>query len=155
MAQTTAINNDKENVKTSLTEQDRINQGEFIAKMHYRSALGSEQHRLAQAIGVTNESILKDLDEMGYDRETVTLLYLVPLIYVAWAEGTVSHKERTLILETARMHGYEESSKAYLKLQQWLDERPSDEFFERTSSAKPASTTLSLIALRWLKLLVG
>jgi len=54
-------------------------------------------------------------------------LYLVPLIYVAWADGSITSRERSLILELAKADGA-----AQRQLAQWLDERPPRVFFERS-----------------------
>jgi hypothetical protein len=60
------------------------------------------------------------------------LLYLVPLVEVAWAEAGVAEEERSLILEAARLRGINEVSAAYKELTQWLKQRPPEEFFEKT-----------------------
>lgn len=63
------------------------------------------------------------------------LLHLVPLIQTAWAEGTVSNKERDLIVRAARSRGIAEGSASDQQLARWLSERPSAAFFEKTLRA--------------------
>ncbi|HWQ32997.1 MAG TPA: hypothetical protein VNQ79_09080 [Blastocatellia bacterium] len=105
---------------------------EFIERLRRRMALEAECRELAETLGINDLELLRTLQEMGYTRATVRLLYLVPLVQVAWAEGGVSRSERELILKAARLRGIEPGSAAYERLTEWLDERPSEEFFERT-----------------------
>lgn len=104
---------------------------ELIEKLRQRHAVEAQRQELSAATGIPDEDILKTLQEMGYTRDTVSLLHLVPLINVAWADGKVTAAEREMILEAASLHGVTGGSPAYLKLTDWLDNRPSDEFFEQ------------------------
>ena len=73
--------------------------------------------------------MLQELEALGFTPDTVSLLPMVPIIQVAWAEGGVSDDERALILQFARERGMESGSVADGQLQQWLAERPSEEVF--------------------------
>jgi hypothetical protein len=105
---------------------------ELIEKLHRRAALEAERRTLSEIIGVRDQEVLNDLQELGYTPETLNLLHLVPLVQVAWAEGKVSGRERELILEAAAARGVREGSTAYQKLSEWLAKRPDDEFFDKT-----------------------
>ena len=105
---------------------------ELIEKLRKRRAAEAQMKELADASGIPNEDILKTLQELGYTRETVSLLHLMPLISVAWADNKVSGAEREMILEAARLHGETEDGAAYQQLDDWLTHRPSDEFIEQT-----------------------
>lgn len=104
----------------------------LIEKLRQDAQAAAEQRQIAEAIGVADEKTLKDLQKLGYTRETVVLLHLVPLVQVAWAEGDVSKRERELIFEAARLRGIEVRSAAHIKLVGWLERRPSEEFFHKT-----------------------
>jgi hypothetical protein len=122
------------NEPQNLGEEDRFSrqEQEFIERMRRRLALEIECRELAETLGVNDLEILRTLREMGYTRATVRLLYLVPLVQVAWAEGGVSRGERELILEAARLRGIEPGGPAYEQLSEWLRECPPEEFFART-----------------------
>jgi hypothetical protein len=105
---------------------------ELIEKMRQRAAREAEQQSLAEQVGVDDDDVLNALHDLGYTRETVTLLHLVPLLQVAWVDGSVSAEERAGILEAARLRGVEESSPANRQLLGWLDRRPAEGFFEDT-----------------------
>ena len=76
-------------------------------------------------------NLMRELETLGYAPEAVKLAHLVPLIHVAWAEGRVTRRERTLICQAAQKRGIEPGSAEFARLEGWLDFRPSDEFFER------------------------
>ncbi len=111
---------------------------ELMEKLRQRSQEEEGRRRLAERSGVADEEILRDLQALGYTAETVQLLHLVPLIQMAWAEGSVSDRERGLILEAARSRGVEPDSAADRQLALWLDSRPSEELFEKTLRAVSA-----------------
>lgn len=66
--------------------------------------------------------------ELGYSPQKLPLLFMIPLIQVAWAEGFVQAGEKRVIrryAENFQIKGDEENLR---QLGIWLDERPSDEF---------------------------
>jgi tellurite resistance protein len=103
---------------------------ELVEKMRQRAAREAEELEMGEQLGVSDDEILSALHDLGYTRETVTLLHLVPLLQVAWVDGSVSAEERAGILEAARARGVEESSPANRQLVGWLDSRPPEGFFE-------------------------
>ena len=105
---------------------------ELIEKLRQRRQAEAQMKELAEASGIPNEDVLKTLQELGYTRETVSLLHLMPLISVAWADNKVSGSEREMILEAAQLRGVAEDSAAYKQLNDWLTHRPSEEFLDQT-----------------------
>ena len=105
---------------------------ELIEKLRQRKAAEAHIDELSAATGNPNQEILRTLQELGYTRDTVALLHLVPLLHVAWADGKVTRQERELLLEAARLHGVAEDNAAYKQLIDWTENRPSEEFFEHT-----------------------
>lgn len=116
-------------------EYFRRREQELIEKLRQRAQADAAKQQLAEQAGVADEEILQDLQELGYTPETVALLYLVPLVQVAWAEGGVSDRERTLIVEAARARGIDADTSADAQLTQWLTTRPSEKLFEQTLRA--------------------
>ena len=105
---------------------------ELIENLRQKKLRETQLKQLSEATGIPKEEIIANLQELGYTRENVSLLHLVPLIQVGWADGKISDEERELIFEAARMRGVEEGSVAYQELGDWLQNRPSDEFFDQT-----------------------
>ena len=103
---------------------------ELLQKIRERSAGGAERDKLAAATGISNEEVLRSLQDLGYTSETIKLLHLVPLLYVAWSDGKIQSGERKLILDMAALRGVKEGMPAYARLLQSLDNRPSDSELE-------------------------
>ncbi len=108
---------------------------ELIAKMRERATAESDRQRIGATTGVADAQLLQDLQELGYTAETITLLHLMPLVQMAWAEGHVSMRERDLIIEAARARGIEKGSAADQQLAGWLATRPSEALFTTTLRA--------------------
>ena len=107
---------------------------ELVEKLRKRAALEAERAAMGKSLGVADEKILEDLQALGFTRDTVALLHLVPLVAVAWAEGGIDKRERQLIYEVAKLRGIEGGGggAASEQLDGWLNRRPSEEFFERS-----------------------
>lgn len=75
--------------------------------------------------------MMKNAEELGHDPSRLPLLLLVPFLQVAWAEGAVQTSEQRAILDFAKRFNLGGHS-AYERLLMWFDERPSDDFFDRS-----------------------
>lgn len=113
-------------------EHFRRQEMELIEKIRQRNLLAEDRRGMGEALGVANESILAELQAMGFSRETVTLLHLVPLVQVGWIDGEISRAEAQRIFEAARLRGVVKDSAAYRLLEDWMERRPSGEFFEKS-----------------------
>lgn len=98
---------------------------ELLARMRNRAALGA-------AAGTDDTTILDALSGLGYDHDTIKLLYLVPVLQTAWSDGSIAPRERDAILELARVRGIEPGTGAHARLEEMLARPPAREFFERT-----------------------
>jgi hypothetical protein len=107
-------------------------ESELLDHLRREKGLEAERQQIAEEIGMADQSILQDLQELGYTRETVMLLPLVPLVQVAWADGELSLRESERIRELANIRGLAEGTPAFDLLERWLGRGPSDEFFLRT-----------------------
>ncbi len=124
--------------RTMEEEYFRKQEQQQIEKMRRSAALEAERREMAEALGVSDEEVLRELQELGFARETAPLVYLAPLVHVAWADGQVSAKERALILAAAVSRGSAEDSRGGKLLAEWLDNRPAEAFFEKTLSVMGA-----------------
>ena len=105
---------------------------ELLEKVRARVAKEAERRALGEYHGVQDEEVLKAFEEAGYDRDTVQVLHLVPILQVAWVDGEISKAERAEILKIAAARNVAEGSPAHAKLLSWLEAPPSPQFFERT-----------------------
>jgi hypothetical protein len=127
--------------RDSLHERGRAFEDEYFRKKDreliekLRRAVAADQARqsLSSSTGVSDPALLTELQELGFAPDTVSLLPLVPILQMAWAEGGVSTAERDLIIELARSRGIEPRSAADQQLAAWLASRPSDDTFARAT----------------------
>jgi hypothetical protein len=85
---------------------------------------------LAQIAGIRDEAVLAKLVELGIEPDTWTALSLVPLVEVAWADGTLDDKERRAVLSAAEAHGVASGSASHQLLESWLRARPDARLLE-------------------------
>lgn len=119
--------------KTHEDEYFRRKDRELVEKMRQAAAAEQARRDLGAKTGMTDPDLIRELQELGFTPDTVSLLPLVPIVQVAWAEGGISPAERTLLLELARGRGIEAGSAADHKLADWLDRQPSADVFARAT----------------------
>ena len=107
---------------------EKENQQKLAAMKHKLDAQQSKDE-LRKASGMSDDAVLDRLVALGLRANTIAALSLVPLIQVAWADGTIQDNERTAILQGAHGKGLEEGSDGYDLLQGWLQRKPADELF--------------------------
>jgi tellurite resistance protein len=123
--------------RDSLGERGRALEEEYFRKREralvekMRQAAAAEEARqgIARKTGIADQAVLQELQELGFTPETISLLPLVPLIQVAWAEGGVTPAERDVLVRLARSIGIDPGSDADRQLTQWLTTRPGDAVF--------------------------
>ncbi len=117
--------------KKALEEQFFARQEkELRERVRREAAAKARRESLAEASGIRDEAVLDHLTGLGLDGETVAALSLVPLVEVAWAEGTLHDKEREAVLRAARDSGVTRDSAAWVLLESWLAKRPDRELLE-------------------------
>jgi hypothetical protein len=92
----------------------------------------SDRQRLAELINTDNPETLRALESLGYTPETIVLLDVVPLLYVAVVDAAISPRERNRILDAARTYGIQPGTPADERLAAWLSLPPSDDFLEHS-----------------------
>jgi hypothetical protein len=96
----------------------------LIERRKELSAVEVTREALTKASGLTRTEVLDMLIALGIRAETVAALTFVPLVEVAWADGTLDAKERRAVLERAHEAGIASGSAAHGLLEAWLDRRP-------------------------------
>lgn len=102
---------------------------ELIEKMRAKAEAESAQRSLGVAAGISDPALVSELLALGFTPDTISLLPLVPVLQVAWAEGGVTPVERDLVEKLANARGIAPGSPADAQLMDWLANRPSDEVF--------------------------
>jgi tellurite resistance protein len=96
----------------------------LIARLNELKKAETTREALAKASGITQPAVLDTLMSLGIRAETVAALSIVPLVEVAWADGSLDAKERGAILERARQSGMVPGSSEHALLEAWLERRP-------------------------------
>ena len=65
--------------------------------------------------------------------EDMSLLFLMPLVQMAWAHGAVSPREKQVIFDAAREEGIDHRSSLNDTLDRWLVYQPSRQFYDECS----------------------
>jgi hypothetical protein len=121
----------RSNEEEYFRQRDR----ELIEQARARAEDEAALQRLSDAAGTSDEDTLRDLQQLGYTAETVVLLYAVPLVDVAWADGRVSDAERGAVIAAARARGVEPGSRADRQVARWLVSPPSSTLSDGTLHA--------------------
>ena len=120
--------------KKSIFADARALEDAFFTKENARllEQLKEKQKReaLREMVKVEDETFLDRLIELGIGPETVLALTLVPLIAVAWADGTLDRRERDAIIKAAEEKGVSPETAGHQLLETWLSRRPERELFE-------------------------
>ena len=124
--------------EVTLEERGRALENQFYEKENQqklaamKEKLESQQTReeLRKASGMSDDAVLDKLVGLGLKANTIAALSLVPLIAVAWADGTIQDNERSAILQGAHGKGLEQGSDGYELLQTWLARKPDEALFE-------------------------
>ncbi len=109
----------------------RQREAELIEKMRDKARREGLRARMAEKIGVQDQEALEILMEMGFEKETVMVFPLMPLLMVAWADGAISGKEREGILAAAAARGVLPGTPAHAQLSAWLEVSPGEELFAK------------------------
>ena len=84
----------------------------------------ARRQQLSDVVQVKDEAFLDRLVAMGITPATVLALRLIPLVFVAWADGHLDEKERAAVLRAAKAGsgGAEEATERLLA--DWLSHKP-------------------------------
>ena len=118
-------------VRSREEEYFRRKDRELIERMRAEAAASQARQELEAKSGLHDPASLQELEALGFTPETCSLLPLLPIVQVAWAEGGISDEERALIGRLARQRGIAADSAADKQLAAWLTSRPSEDVFAR------------------------
>jgi hypothetical protein len=125
----------KERGRSLEEEYIRKEEAKLVEKLRERARLDEIASALAQKLEVDNPDLLRRIMALGVTLDTGAAFLLAPLAQVAWAEGSVTERERDNVLRLASGRGLESGSAAHAALQEWLRVRPSNEFFDTAVEA--------------------
>ena len=111
--------------RKALEESFFAKQNEKLRRaLREQEAAKARKEALAAASGISDDAVLEELIALDIAADTVAALALVPLVEVAWADGSIDDKERVAILTAAEQAGLEKGGASHQLLQSWLTARP-------------------------------
>jgi hypothetical protein len=113
----------------------RQHDADLIAKLRQKAQLSEIAHALAEKLHVDEPALLERIKKLGVTLDTGAAFILAPLVEVAWADGDISHAERSAILHIAKQRGVTRGSTDHRQLLLWLAQRPSHELFQTALEA--------------------
>jgi hypothetical protein len=101
-------------------EKDKM----LIESLHKIEKMKETKIALAKVSGITNDGVLQKLVDLNVRPEIVASLAIIPLIEVAWADGSVDEKEKKAILNAAGESFISKESPDFNLLQSWMKRKP-------------------------------
>ena len=98
----------------------------LVEKLNAERRQQSAREGLAEVSKISDEALLDKLLALGVGADTWAAISLVPLVAVAWADGSVHEKERLAMLAAAQADGLAEGGPSYLLLESWMERRPDE-----------------------------
>lgn len=93
---------------------------QLLQKMEREKA----REAITAATGIEDEGLIDDLLDAGFEADTLVSIALVPSVFVAWADGSVTDAERQAVLKAAEERGISEAHVSRHLLENWLESRP-------------------------------
>src|SRR6478752_3295294 len=97
---------------------------QLLAKLRTELFALEESKKLAHVSGIVEQHVLDHLLKAGVTAETLTAVTMIPLVEVAWVDGSISAEERDAVLNAAVAQGIPANSASYELLEAWLKDRP-------------------------------
>tara|TARA_R110002072_G_scaffold284006_1_gene447806 strand:- start:25577 stop:26146 length:570 start_codon:yes stop_codon:yes gene_type:complete len=88
-----------------------------------------KRERLSQHLTPRSDATLDELIERGIDEHTIATLLLVPLAFVAWADGKVTDAESDVIHAVAMQHIKDNDAASIELIESWLKNRPDEKLW--------------------------
>ncbi len=101
-------------------QQDAI----LIEQFHKMEKMKETKEALSQVSGIRDDKVLDRLVALNVRPETLASLAMIPLIEIAWADGSIGNREREAILRAADAKGFTRGGIDYTLIESWLTHKP-------------------------------
>ena len=119
MSEEVSVENSTTLKNTPTPYSSELEDDHHLSRSHH-----SDLDEIRQATQITDHKVLTELIDCGVRAESLSLLTIVPLVHVAWANGKIEGEERAAILEAAAQIGVRADSPGFVLLNGWLCCRP-------------------------------
>ena len=120
-----------EDRRKALEEQFFLEQeNEALAKIRKEQDRAATESALTAVLGAEDAELVTQLMDHGIDEKSLVALGIVPLVWVAWADGKLDERERKAVLQSAASAGVEPGGDGYTLLEGWLSRRPDPALYD-------------------------
>jgi hypothetical protein len=102
----------------------------LLERMRKQAEHAERRDLLRRVVAIDDDAFLDRLIALGIGPERAMVLRLTPLVFVAWADGSVDDRERAAILSAATQQGVAAEETAREILGDWLERKPSPRILE-------------------------
>ena len=106
----------------------------LLDELRMKSAKEEQRERLREVLRIKDDAFVDRVMALGISPETVVVLRLVPLVFVAWADGGIDSREREAIRKAAAEHGLAANEIAGKLLDTWLTKQPDEKILSMWKS---------------------
>jgi len=96
----------------------------LLDELRRKAEAGQRLEMLREVVKIQDEAFLNRLDTLGVRPQTALAVTLIPLVFVAWADGNLDERERNAVLEAAKQRGVAAEGIARQLLSTWLAKKP-------------------------------
>ncbi len=96
----------------------------LLEELRTRTDEERRREMLREVVKIQDEAFVDRLVALGIRPETALSVALIPLVFVAWADGDMSDRERNAILEAAKQRGVTAENIARRLLESGLARKP-------------------------------
>jgi hypothetical protein len=121
-------------IEPSSEEEKYFAAVEADARRKLRESLEDNARDLetGAALGTDDAALAAQIRKLGFDGENAKVFDLLPLVHVAWADGTIQRGERAAILKVLRARGIEPGTDPFRTIEALLEERPPESFMKQS-----------------------
>lgn len=101
-----------------------------IEALRAKAAAEESVAGLSASTGIDDAALLQTIVGLGVTPDTLAAFALVPLLFVAWADGLLDENERKAVLVEAAAMGLREGTPGHALLSGWLTREPKDALFD-------------------------
>ncbi|MCD0459712.1 hypothetical protein [Roseiconus lacunae] len=102
----------------------------LLQKMREKSQREQMTKELSDVAAIDDTELLDHMLDLDINASTIAAFTLTPLVFVAWADGSVTSGERQTVMSAALTRGVSDNPLAFMLLKQWLGTRPPRELWE-------------------------
>jgi len=117
-------------IKPEIEEDAYFKEQDMEARAKLRARMDEDAKRVQRE--ARKLELADVVAALGFTGNRTKIFDLMPMVHIAWADGTVSRKERATILNVVKSRGIAPGSDAFQMVESMLEEQPSKAFMDET-----------------------